>query len=73
MWTGTTNLACRQRADGEVRVVSHDISGLLKQMTEVFSSHGANIHNAQAKTTKDMKAVCILMSVSTTRIIRMKS
>ena len=37
-----------------VRVVSHDVSGLLKQMNEVFSSHGANIHNAQAKTTKDL-------------------
>jgi guanosine-3',5'-bis(diphosphate) 3'-pyrophosphohydrolase len=43
----------------KIRVVSHDVSGLLKQMTEVFSSHGANIHNAEAKTTKDLKAVCI--------------
>lgn len=42
-----------------VRVVSHDISGLLKQMTEVFSSFGVNIHNAQARTTKDLKAICI--------------
>lgn len=42
-----------------VRVVSHDVSGLLKQMTEVFASNGVNIHNAQAKTTKDLKAICI--------------
>lgn len=42
-----------------VRVLSHDVSGLLKQMTEVFSINGVNIHNAQAKTTKDLKAVCI--------------
>ena len=42
-----------------VRVVSHDVSGLLKQMTEAFSSHGVNIHNAQIRTTKDLKAICI--------------
>lgn len=41
-----------------VRVVSHDTSGLLKQMTEVFATHGINILNAQARTTKDMKAIC---------------
>lgn len=42
-----------------VRVVSHDQSGLLKGMTEVFSAHGVNIHNAQIKTTRDKKAICI--------------
>jgi guanosine-3',5'-bis(diphosphate) 3'-pyrophosphohydrolase len=41
-----------------VRVVSHDTAGLLKQMTEVFSTHGINILNAQARTTKDLKAIC---------------
>ncbi len=41
-----------------IRVVSHDVPGLLKDMTEVFSSHGVNIHNAQARTTKDLKAIC---------------
>lgn len=41
-----------------VRVVSHDTHGLLKEMTEVFSIHGINILNAQARTTKDLKAIC---------------
>lgn len=42
-----------------VRVISHDVAGLLKAMTEVFSANGINIHNAQARTTKDLKAVSI--------------
>ncbi|MCB0391831.1 MAG: bifunctional (p)ppGpp synthetase/guanosine-3',5'-bis(diphosphate) 3'-pyrophosphohydrolase [Bdellovibrionales bacterium] len=42
-----------------MRVVSHDIPGLLKQMTEVMSSSGTNIHNAQIRTTRDKKAICI--------------
>jgi guanosine-3',5'-bis(diphosphate) 3'-pyrophosphohydrolase len=51
-----------------VRVLSYDVSGLLKQMTEVFSSNGVNIHNAQAKTTKDSKAVCVFdVSVKDTK------
>jgi GTP pyrophosphokinase len=41
-----------------IRVISHDIAGLLKDMTEVFASYGINIHNAQARTTKDLKAIC---------------
>ena len=41
-----------------VRVVSHDVPGLLKSMTEVFSVADVNIHNAQVRTTKDRKAVC---------------
>jgi GTP pyrophosphokinase len=41
-----------------VRVVSHDTAGLLMEMTEVFSQHGINILNAQARTTKDHKAIC---------------
>ncbi|MGE0527510.1 MAG: bifunctional (p)ppGpp synthetase/guanosine-3',5'-bis(diphosphate) 3'-pyrophosphohydrolase, partial [Bdellovibrionales bacterium] len=41
-----------------VRVLSHDVSGLLKEMSEVFATHGINILNAQARTTKDLKAIC---------------
>lgn len=41
-----------------VRVVSQDTSGLLKEMSEVFATHGINILNAQARTTKDLKAIC---------------
>ncbi len=42
-----------------VRVVSQDIAGLLRNMTEVFSSSGINIHNAQVKTTRDGKAISV--------------
>lgn len=42
-----------------LRVLSRDIPGLLKDMSEVFASQGANILNAQARTTKDLKAVCL--------------
>jgi GTP pyrophosphokinase len=41
-----------------VRVISHDIPGLLKSMSEVFSVQGINIESAQIRTTKDKKAVC---------------
>ncbi len=54
-WTG-------QEGSGrhvKVRVTSYDTHGLLKDMTEVFIAHGVSIHNAQIRTTKDKKAVCI--------------
>ena len=41
-----------------VRVLSHDTAGLLTKMSEVFGIHGINILNAQARTTKDLKAIC---------------
>ncbi|MCB0411124.1 MAG: bifunctional (p)ppGpp synthetase/guanosine-3',5'-bis(diphosphate) 3'-pyrophosphohydrolase, partial [Bdellovibrionales bacterium] len=41
-----------------LRVLSQDVAGLLKQMTEVFSSFGVNIHNAQARTLRDGHAIC---------------
>ncbi len=43
----------------KIRVVSHDIQGLLNHMTEVFNARGVNIHNAQIRTTKDKRAVCV--------------
>jgi len=42
-----------------LRVVAQDIPGLLKKMSDVFSSLGINIFNAQIRTTKDNKAVCL--------------
>lgn len=42
-----------------VRVVSQDTPGLLKSMSEAFSTRGINIHNAQIRTTKDRKAICL--------------
>lgn len=42
-----------------LRVISSDSPGLLKSMSEAFSSLGINILNAQVRVTKDMKAVCL--------------
>lgn len=42
-----------------VRVISQDVPGLLKLMSEAFSARNINIHNAQIRTTKDKKAICI--------------
>jgi GTP diphosphokinase / guanosine-3',5'-bis(diphosphate) 3'-diphosphatase len=52
-----------QASDGQermvrVRVISHDVPGLLKSMSEVFAVQGINIESAQIRTTKDKKAVC---------------
>lgn len=55
-WSGTS--APEAGRVVTVRVVSHDTAGLLKLMGEVFSTHGINILNAQARTTKDLKAIC---------------
>jgi guanosine-3',5'-bis(diphosphate) 3'-pyrophosphohydrolase len=42
-----------------VRIFCHDIPGLLKAFTEVFTAQGMNIHNAQIRTTRDKKAICL--------------
>jgi GTP diphosphokinase / guanosine-3',5'-bis(diphosphate) 3'-diphosphatase len=42
-----------------IRVVAQDVPGLLRLMSEAFASLGINIHNAQIRTTKDRKAVCL--------------
>ncbi|MCB0421120.1 MAG: bifunctional (p)ppGpp synthetase/guanosine-3',5'-bis(diphosphate) 3'-pyrophosphohydrolase [Bdellovibrionales bacterium] len=41
----------------KLRVISYDISGLLKAMTETFQSFNVDIHNAQIRTTRDGKAI----------------
>ena len=42
-----------------MRILSHDIPGLLINITETFSMLGVNIHNAQIQTTRDTKAICV--------------
>lgn len=42
-----------------LRVISQDMPGLLKSMSEAFATQGMNIHNAQVRTTRDLKAVAI--------------
>lgn len=42
-----------------IRVVAQDVPGLLKLMSDAFATLGINIFNAQIRTTKDRKAVCM--------------
>jgi guanosine-3',5'-bis(diphosphate) 3'-pyrophosphohydrolase len=56
-WTVETTPEGQTR-NVRLRVVSQDIPGLLKSMSEAFASRSANILNVQARTTKDKKAVC---------------
>lgn len=41
----------------KIQVISQDIPGLLKSMSEVFSVQGINIQTAQVRTTRDHKAI----------------
>lgn len=51
-----------------IKVTSEDKSGLLRGMSEIFASFNCNIHNAQARTTRDRRAVSIFdISVQDTR------
>ena len=57
------NWTSKQAGEGQerqvkVRVIAHDIPGLLKSMSEAFAVHSINIQSAQIRTTKDKKAVC---------------
>jgi len=40
-----------------VQVVSQDVQGLLKHLTEAFAAHGVNIASANIRTTRDKKAI----------------
>lgn len=42
-----------------LRIVSQDVPGLLRLMSEAFALRSINIENAQIRTTKDKKAVCL--------------
>ncbi|AGH95752.1 RelA/SpoT family protein [Pseudobdellovibrio exovorus] len=48
-----------QERQVKLEVISQDIQGLLKLMTESFASQGINIDSAQIRTTRDKKAVCL--------------
>lgn len=55
-----------------VRIVSNDSQGLLKLMSETFTALGINILNAQIRTTKDQKAVCLFdVAVKDTKQLNM--
>lgn len=42
-----------------VRIISSDTRGLLIRLSEVFNAKSVNIHNAQIRTTRDNKAICL--------------
>ncbi len=42
----------------KLKVISHDISGLLRLVSETFLAQGVNILTAEIKTTRDKKAIC---------------
>jgi GTP pyrophosphokinase len=53
----------KEASEGQERVVrlkiiSLDMPGLLKLMSEAFAQQGINIQSAQIRTTKDKKAIC---------------
>lgn len=56
-WNSKTQVESVRTA--RIRVVSRDEPGLLKLMSEVFATYGVNILNAQVRTNKDLKAVCL--------------
>ena len=42
-----------------LRVLAEDIPGLLRRMGETFSNLSINVFNAEIRTTKDRKAICV--------------
>lgn len=48
-----------QERNVKLKVLSQDVTGLLKMMSEAFAVHGINIESAQVRTTKDKKAICL--------------
>ncbi len=57
-WTAK-HAGAGQERNVKLKVLSQDITGLLKMMSEAFAVHGINIESAQVKTTRDKKAICI--------------
>lgn len=43
----------------EIKVVSHDVPGVLKSFSEVFAEQNVNIFNLKVNSTKDLKAVSL--------------
>ena len=55
--TGASSATVTERTV-RLQVVSQDMPGLLKSMSEAFSAKEINIENAQIRTTRDHKAIC---------------
>lgn len=56
-WTAKTASEGHERIV-RLKVLSQDVPGLLKSMSEAFAVQGINIQSAQVRTNKDKKAVC---------------
>ncbi|OFZ29807.1 MAG: GTP pyrophosphokinase [Bdellovibrionales bacterium RIFCSPHIGHO2_01_FULL_40_29] len=57
-----------QERQVRLEVISQDVPGLLKLMSESFAVQGINIDSAQIRTTRDKKAVCMFeISVKDTK------
>jgi GTP pyrophosphokinase len=57
-WTSKTAEDGQER-QVKIEVISQDVQGLLKLMSESFASQGINIDSAQIRTTRDKKAICV--------------
>ena len=57
-WNVKTAEAGQER-QVKLEVIAQDIQGLLKLMSESFATQGINIENAQIRTTRDKKAICL--------------
>jgi GTP pyrophosphokinase len=57
-WTSNTAADGQERVV-RLRIICHDMPGLLKSMSEAFATQGVNINNATVRVTKDKKAVCL--------------
>ena len=42
-----------------IRVISHDVPGVLKSFSEIFAEQNVNIFNLKIHSTKDLKAVSL--------------
>ncbi|MFN3455392.1 MAG: ACT domain-containing protein, partial [Pseudobdellovibrio sp.] len=57
-WTSKTAGEGQER-QVKLEVISQDVQGLLKLMSEAFATQGINIESAQIRTTRDKKAICL--------------
>jgi len=57
-WSAKTALEGQER-QVKLEVISQDVQGLLKLMSESFATQGINIESAQIRTTRDKKAICL--------------
>ncbi len=57
-WT-SKSAGVGQERQVKLEIISQDVPGLLKLMSESFAVQGINIESAQIRTTRDKKAVCV--------------